>query len=124
MMVSDDDLYPPLNGSFDRFHIGDTAIKRDEKLHALVSQLVDSIDIEAEAFVVTMRYIDDEVGIADAREKIMPNDRSRYAVSIVVRVDSDFLVIFDCSDDSFSCFLRILEQKWVMGMQIVIRFDE
>lgn len=81
-------------------------------------------DIEAESLVMAMRYINGEILEAYPLEKIIPDDRARNTVGVIVGVYGDALVVLNGLNDPRCRFFRVFQQEWVVSVANIIRCQE
>ena len=124
MVICYDNFHSQFIGTLDRLHVGYAAIDGDHELHFFLGQLLYGFYIQTESLVMAMRYVYGKILETDPAEEIIPNDRARNAVGVIVGVYGDAFIVLNGSNDPRRRFFRVFQQEWVVGIADVVRREE
>src|SRR3989338_1827150 len=120
MVVSYDYVYPIFFCEFYLLHGADAKVYGYQKLHFLINELLDCLDIEPVAFGISLGNIYFVIFVADFFEKIRKHNCAGYAVAVVVGIDNNFLFFFYSFKDSFTGLFHIPKKKRVMKIPLIV----
>src|SRR3989344_1314974 len=102
------------------FHISDSAINGDKESCAIFCKFIYRIGIESISFVMPVWNVVLKVFIFYFFKKIMENNASGNAVTVIVSIHDYFFFVVDGAKNAFDRLLHIKNQKRIVDIALVV----
>ncbi len=95
----------------------DAAVEGDDERHPLAGGVIDSLDGDTVPFGVAVRYVKEQVAVADVPQELVDQRHGRRSVHVVVAVDHDLLLVADGCLDTLHGAVHVLHQEGVVEVR-------